>query len=89
MFRGSEEKECPYSKSDTLEMLDKLIEKELKRISRIKASWSWRIGDSKYCNYYRIIGCSRSDSRTLKEQVTQLLKEGKITLDEEDTEEYD
>ena len=71
-------------------MLDKLFEKgliellESKRPEEIE-----RTNDPKYCRYHSIISHPIENCRTFKERVMQLVKEGKITLGGEDTEESD
>ena len=90
MHRDFEEKECPYSESDALEILDKLLDRGL--IDLPESSRPEEIGrtnDPKYCKYHRIISHPIEKCKAFRRQVLQLLQEGKITLDEEDTEESD
>jgi len=90
MLRDFEEKECPYSESDVPEMLDKLLEKgliELPESSRPEEIG--RTNDPKYCKYHRIISHPIEKCKAFRRQVLQLVKEGKIILDEDDTEESD
>jgi len=67
-LQGSEEKECPYSKFNTSEMLDKLLEKELKELPKSKHPEKFkRTNDPKYCRHHRIISHPIKKCRTLKE----------------------
>jgi len=90
MYRDSEEKECPNFESDALKMLDKLLVKAL--IELPESSHPEKIGRinvHKYCKSHRIINHPIEKCKAVRRQVLQLVKEGKITLDEEDTEESD
>jgi len=90
MLRDSEEKECPYSEFDVPEMLNKLLEKGL--IELLESSRSEEIkrtNDPKYCKYHRIISHLIEKCKTFRGYVLQLIKEGKIILNEDDIEEYD
>jgi len=90
VLRGSEENECPYSEFDASEILRKLHEKRLIRLVESRRSKEiGRTNDPKYCKYHRIISHPIEKCKAFKRQVLQLLKERKITLDEEDTEESD
>jgi len=56
MLRDFEESECPYSESETPEMLHKLLKKELIELPKSKRPEKvGRTNDPKYCKYYRII----------------------------------
>jgi len=88
ILRDSEEKECPYSESDVPEMLDKLLKRgliELPESSRPEEIR--RTNDPKYCKYHRIISHPTEKCKTFRRQVLQLVKEGNIILDEDNTEE--
>jgi len=57
IFKGFEENECPYSESDALEILYKLLEKGLIQLLESKGPEEVRrTNDPKYCKYHRIIG---------------------------------
>jgi len=90
MLRDSKEKECPYSESGVPEMLDKLLEKGLIKLPESsRPEEIGRTNDPKYCKYHRIISHLIEKCKAFRRQVLQLVKEGKITLDEEDTEKSD
>ena len=90
MSRDFEGKERPYSEFDAPEMFDKFLEKEL--IEFPESSRLEQIGrtnDPKYCKYHMIISHPIEKCKAFRRQVLQLIKEGKILLDEEDAEESD
>jgi len=90
MLRGSKENECPYSESNVPEMLDKFMEKGLKKLLESKHPEEIeRSNYPKYLKYHRIISHPIQTCNTFKRQVLQLRKEGKITIGEEETEESD
>ena len=90
MPRGSKEKECPYSKSDVPEILDGPLEKELIKLPKSKHPREIKATKGpKYCQHHKIISHPIEKCKAFKEQVLQLVKEGKIILDEEDTKESD
>jgi len=90
MLRGSEENEYPYFEYDTPEMLHKLLEKGLIELPESKHPEEvGRTDDPKYCKYRRIISHPIEKCNAFKGQLLQLIKEGKITFDGEDTEESD
>jgi len=90
MLSNSEEKECPYSESDVPEMLDKLFEKALiELLESRRPEEIGRTNDPKYSKYHKIISHPIEKCKTFRRQVLQLVKEGKIVLDEEDTKESD
>jgi len=90
MLRDSKESKYPYSEFDALEMLDKLLEEGLIRLSESKHPEEIeRTNDPKYCRYHRIISHPIEECRTFNKRVMQLVNEGKITLGGEDTEESD
>jgi len=90
MFRGSEEQECPYFESDAPEMLNKLLEKGLLKLSESTHSKEiGRINNPKYCRYHRISSHPIEKCKAFKVKILQLAMEGKITLDEEDTKKSD
>ena len=67
-----------FLRKGLIELLESRRTEEIKRIS-----------DPEYCKYNRIINHPIEKCKAFKRQVLQLAKEGKITLDEEDTEESD
>ena len=90
MHRCSEENEYPCSELDVQKMLHKLLEKGLIELPESKRPEEvGRTDDPKYCEYHRIIGHPIEQCDAFRGQVLQLLKEGKITSDEEETEESD
>ena len=90
MLRDSKEKECLYSESDVPKMLDKLLEKGLIELPELRHPEEiGRTNDPKYCKYYRIISHPIEKCKAFRIQVLQLIKEEKIILDEDDTEESD
>ena len=86
----SEENEYPYFESDVPKMLHTLLEKglielpESKRLEEVK-----KTDDPKYCEYYSIIGHPIEKCNAFRGQVLQLIKEGNITFDGEETKELD
>jgi len=71
-------------------MLHKLLEKALIELPESKRPKEVRrIDNPKYCEYHRIIGHPIEKYNAFRDQVLQLEKEGKITFDEEETEESD
>ena len=54
MLRGFEEKEFPYSKYDALEMLDKLLDKELIELPQTRCPEEIRTRDPKNYKYHMI-----------------------------------
>ena len=73
-----------------LEMLDKLLEKGLIELPKSRRPKEiGRTDDSKYYKYHRIISHPIEKCKAFKIQVLQLIKEGRIILDEDDTEESD
>ena len=71
-------------------MLDKLLKKGLMKLPEsCRPEEIGRTNDPKYCKYHRIISHPTEKCKAFRRQVMQLVKEGKITLDEEDTEESD
>jgi len=90
MLRFSKENEYPYSESDVQKILHKLFEKGLIGLSESKHPEKvGRTDDPKYCEYHRIIGPPIEKCNAFRGQVLQLVKEGKITFDGEETEESD
>jgi len=90
LLGGSKEKERPYSESNKLKILDKLLEKRLTELSKSNhLEEIGRTNNHKYYRYHWIISHPIEKCRTFKERVIQLAKEGKITLGREDTEEFD
>ena len=80
----------PYSESDVPKMLHKLLEKRLIELSESKCPEEvGRTDDPKYCEYHRIIGHPIEKCKAFRGQVLQLVKEGKITFNGEETEELD
>jgi len=69
-------------------MLDKLLELGLIAHSQSKHPKEVRITDNpKYCKYHTIISHPIEKCKAFQKQVVQLMKEGSITLDEEDIKE--
>ena len=90
MLRDSEKNECSYSEYDAPKMLNKLLEKGLVELPESRRPEEiGRTNDPKYCKYHRIINHPIEKCKAFMEQVLQLTNEGKITLDEENTEESD
>jgi len=90
MLRDSEKNECPYSESDALEILHKLLEKGLIELPELRRHKEiGRTNDPKHYKYHRIFSHPIEKYKAFRGQVLQLIKEGKITLDGEDTEESD
>ena len=88
MLRGSKKNAYPYSESDAPEILHKLLEKGLIELPESKRPKEvGRTDDPKYCEYHRIIG--HPIENAFRGQVLQLVKEGKITFNGEETEESD
>jgi len=90
MLRDSEKNEYSYSEYDAPKILDKLLKKGL--VELLESRCPEEIGksnDSKYCKYHRIISHPIGNCKPFREQVLQHTSEGKITLDEENTEEFD
>jgi len=90
MLRGSEEKECPYFRSNVLEVLNKLLVKGLVELLESKHPKKVRrTNNPRYSKYHRIVNHPIKKCKAFKKQVQQVAKEGKGTLDEEYTEEFD
>jgi len=90
MLRDFEKNEYSYSKYDAPKMLDKLIEKGLIELPKSRRPEEIGItNDPKYCKYHRIISHPIEKCKAFRGQVLQLTNEGKITLDEDNTEESD
>jgi len=90
MLRDSEKNEYSYSEYDAPKMFDKLLGKGLVELQ--ESTHPEEIGRTnvpKYCKYQRIINHPTEKRKAFRGQVLQLTNEGKITLDEEDTEESD
>ena len=90
MLRDYEKNEYSYSEYDAPKMLDKLLEKWLVELPESRGPEEiGRTNDPNYCKYHRIVGHPIKKCKAFRRQVLQLANEGNITLDEEDTEEYD
>ena len=90
MLRDSEKNEHFYFKYDAPKMLDKLLEKGLVELPESRRPEEiGRTNDPNYCKYYRIINHPIEKCKAFRGQVLQLENEGNVTLDEEDTEEFD
>jgi len=88
ILRDSENNEYSYSEYDVPKMLDKLLEKGLVELpERRRPEEIGKTNDPKYCKYHRIISHPIEKCKVFRGQVMQLTNEGKITLDEENTEE--
>ena len=90
MLRDSEKNEYSYSEYDAPKMLDKLLEKGLVQLPESRRPEEiGRTNDPNYCKYHRIVSHPIEKCKAFRGQVLQLANEGKVTLDEEDTEESD
>ena len=90
MLRGSKENKCPYSKSNAPKIFHKLLKKGLIELLKSRCPKEIRrTNDLKYCKYHRVVSHAIEKCKALRRQVLQLVQEGKITLNEEDTEESD
>jgi len=87
MLRSFKEKECPYFKSDALEMLNKLLEKRLIELTVSKRPKE--TNNPRYCTYHEIVSHPTKKCKAFRGQILQLVDKGKIILREEDTEESD
>ena len=90
MHGGSEENDFLYSKLDAQEMLHKLHAKGPIELPQPKYPKEInRTNNLKYCKHHRITSQPMKKCKAIKEQVLQLTKQGKIILDEGDTEQSD
>ena len=77
-------KQYPFDNSDVPRIFDELLKNRLIELPEMKRpDEEGRSDDPKYCKYHRLISHPIQDCFVFKEKVMKLVREGKISLDEE------
>ncbi|KAK2986469.1 hypothetical protein RJ640_000223 [Escallonia rubra] len=83
-----EQKVYPFSDSEVPGILDFLLEHKLIDLPKMKrVEEAGQVNESRYCKYHRLISHLTEKCFTLKEEIMDLSKKGKIHVDDERVEE--
>ncbi|KAL0368035.1 UNVERIFIED_CONTAM: hypothetical protein Scaly_1022400 [Sesamum calycinum] len=79
-------RDCPFIDSHVPGIFDDLLEVNLIDLPEMKRpEEAERKDDKKYCKYHRLVGQTIQDCFVFKDKVMQLVRQGKISLEEDST----